>query len=99
MGTSTLGHFSRRTMGFAAAAVLLAASAAAQAGEPATPQDAAATAPVSVLDQAISDIRVEQRRAMQQAARVALAGLRSETRTALSQGATAGGSASVQARP
>lgn len=92
------GRFSGRTLGLAAVA-LLAVSGLAQAGKTAPAQDTKLEASASVLDQAINDIRSEQRKAMQQAARVALASLRSETQTALSQGATGSASASVHARP
>lgn len=50
-----------------------------------------------VLAQAIEQVRQEQRLQVQQAARTGLAQLRSETATALAQGASAPGSAAVKA--
>ncbi|HEY1076068.1 MAG TPA: hypothetical protein VGE51_05215 [Fontimonas sp.] len=84
------------------AAFLLIAAGPAVAGEPVATTataTAATAAPVSVLALALNDIRAEQRRAVQQSARRALAGLRSETLAALGQGGTDGTSASVQAKP
>ncbi len=89
---------SGRYAGLAAAALMLAASGLAMAAKPGGVTTKAAT-PATVIDQALNSIRAEQRNAVHQAARRALAEQRSQTQAALSQGGAVSASASVQARP
>ncbi len=84
--------------GFVAAALMLVASGLATAAKPGSVTTQAA-APASVIEQALNNIRAEQRHAVRQAARHALAAQRSETQAALSQGGTVSASTSVQAKP
>lgn len=95
MNTKELGV----AVGRAAAVLMLAATGLANAGAPAGASDKLRAEPASVLTQALNDIRAEQRQAVQQAALRALAGLRSETLAALSNGGTVSASTSVQTKP
>jgi hypothetical protein len=94
MQTKELGQYA----GLAVAAMLLAASGIATAARPAGTA-AKAVEPATVIEQALNNIRTEQRHAVRQAARHALAEQRSQTQAALSQGGAVSASTSVQAKP
>ncbi|MDP9142048.1 MAG: hypothetical protein M3O62_14810 [Pseudomonadota bacterium] len=94
MKTKELGQYA----GLAAATLMLAASGLATAAKPAGLTTRAATS-ATVIEQALNNIRAEQRHAVRQAARHALAEQRSQTQAALSQGGTVSASTSVQAKP